>query len=1278
MAKGMAAETEKSFPPVGIGASAGESQPSSPFSSGMFADAADLRKQAEALAAQNAAQSSEQLAPLSPEATKLTLHELRVHQIELEMQNEDLRRAQAELDATRARYFDLYDLAPVGYVTISEKGLFLEANLTAASLLGVGRNTLVLQPIWQFVLKEYQHIYYQHIKELFETKTRQVCELRMVKKDGTIFWARMEATIAQNSNGTPVCRAVISDISEIKQSEALQQRALASEQLHQNLVALNNCPNFDSALACLVQSVIESGNMDSAGIYLIEGQNAVLRPHTGLTPAFIEKVSCCPLSTSYMKDALQDPYKIVTISSEHYHLDGAYGIRHGYCIALVVGDQPIGFLNVGSSHVEPPSASNIEIIRILALETGSVFLRLKVEDRLQKVNAEQRVILETTPVGIVHLKDRKVQWANPAFGRILGYTDEESVGLDSTSFYVSREESERVDSAAYEQSSQGKVYSAEVEMKRKDSSLFWASIVSMSVDPKNQAEGAIWKVHDITERKQAEEALRSSEARFRNILDACPVPLALNDEAGNITYLNPQFTQSFGYCVEEIPHLALWWSKAYPDASYRNWVESEWRQRLETARGEQAPFKALELSIRCRDGSSRTVIAQAASLSGNFAANHLVSLYDITERKRMEEALSENRELFSLFMRHSPNYAFIKEVTPTESRVIQASDSFQQMVGLSRLDMLGKTMSELFPPEVAAKMTADDWAVVAKGEVLNVDEDFNGRNYTTIKYPIVQRGKTLLAGYTIDITERKRAEEALLESRELFSLFMRHSPIYAFIKEVTPTDSCIIQVSDNFKQITGISALDMQGKTMSEMFPSEVAAKMIADDFEIVAKGNVMKVDEAYNGRNYTTIKYPAVLRGKTLLAGYTIDITESKRAEEAKEKLEFQNRQLHKSESLGRMAGAIAHHFNNQLHVVLMNLQMAMQTLPQNAEPVENLIEAMKSARKAADVSTLMLTYLGQTAAKHEPLYLCDACQRHLPMLRTVMPQSVVLETDLPSPSPVVNANANQIQQILTNLITNAWEAMGETRGVIRLTVKTVPSSEIPTVNRFPIDCQVQDQPYACLEVADTGCGIADKDIEKVFDPFFSTKFAGRGLGLSVVLGIVRAHDGCVTVESRPGKGSVFRVFLPLSSEAISQKSAIVAQGPNAAGGGTVLVVDDEPPLRKAVLLALKRSGFTVLEAKDGVEGVEVFQQHRDEIGCVLCDMTMPGMNGWETLTALRKLVPDIPVILASGYSREQVMAGDHPELPQAFLSKPYELANLKDTIVRLMRKPDQTVKKT
>ena len=406
-------------------------------------------------------------------------------------------------------------------------------------------------------------------------------------------------------------------------------------------------------------------------------------------------------------------------------------------------------------------------------------------------------------------------------------------------------------------------------------------------------------------------------------------------------------------------------------------------------------------------------------------------------------------------------------------------------------------------------------------------------------------------------------------------------------------------------------------------------------------------------------------------MIGSIQDVTERKQAEEEKEKLEFQNRKLQKSESLGRMAGAIAHHFNNQLQAVMMNLQLAINDLPSDLGSVVNLTEAMQSAQKAAGLSSLMLTYLGQTAVKREPLDVAETCQRHLPMLRAVMPQSVILEVNLASPGPVINANANQIQQILTNLFTNACEAMGEIRGVIRLTLKTVSTADFPTINRFPIDSQPQGAAYACLEVADGGCGIADEDIEKVFDPFFSTKFIGRGLGLPVVLGIARTHGGCVTMESKPGKGSAFRVFLPLLAEAIPLKSAPMEQAQQMAVGATVLVVDDEPFLRKAVTLVLKRSGFTVFEAVDGVEAVEVFQKYRDEIGCVICDLTMPRMNGWETLKALRKIEPDIPLILASGYSEEQVMAGDHSELPQAFLSKPYELASLKNAIARVIRDP-------
>jgi PAS domain S-box-containing protein len=407
---------------------------------------------------------------------------------------------------------------------------------------------------------------------------------------------------------------------------------------------------------------------------------------------------------------------------------------------------------------------------------------------------------------------------------------------------------------------------------------------------------------------------------------------------------------------------------------------------------------------------------------------------------------------------------------------------------------------------------------------------------------------------------------------------------------------------------------------------------------------------------------------GASVWRAVVSDITKSKFEEEEKAKLEAQNRQLQKAEGLGRMAGAIAHHFNNHLTAVMGNLELAIDDLPRGAGPAGKLTEALHAARDAAEVSKLMLTYLGQTHAQHEPLDLSEVCRRSLPLLRAATPKDMVLDTDLPFPGPAISANANQIQQVLTNLVTNAWEAGSYGRSAVHLTVKTVPPVDIPASHRFPIDWWPHDHAYACLVVVDPGSGIADKDIEKIFDPFFSSKFAGRGLGLSVVLGIVRAHGGAVTVESEPGRGSAFRVFLPVLAEKVLRHPDQAAQSPEIDGGGTVLLVEDEPMVRKVGESALTSLGFAVLLAKDGVEAVEVFRQHRDEVRCVLCDLTMPRMNGWETLAALRKLAPGLPVILASGYDKAYVMAGDHPELPQAFLSKPYHLKELRDTIGRAL----------
>jgi PAS domain S-box-containing protein len=200
-----------------------------------------LRQRAEARARQKAVQSPENLETLSPEETRRTLLELHVHQVELEMQNEELRRAQAELDAARARYFDLYDLAPMGYVTVSEQGLILETNLTAATLLGVARGALVKQPISQFILKEDEDIHYLHRKRLFETGEPQTYELRMVRKDGTAFWAQLSATAAQDANGAPVCRVVMSNITTLKQTEAALRKALSDVRTLRGIVPI--CAN---------------------------------------------------------------------------------------------------------------------------------------------------------------------------------------------------------------------------------------------------------------------------------------------------------------------------------------------------------------------------------------------------------------------------------------------------------------------------------------------------------------------------------------------------------------------------------------------------------------------------------------------------------------------------------------------------------------------------------------------------------------------------------------------------------------------------------------------------------------------------------------------------------------------------------------------------------------------------------------------------------------------------------------------------------------------------
>lgn len=442
---------------------------------------------------------------------------------------------------------------------------------------------------------------------------------------------------------------------------------------------------------------------------------------------------------------------------------------------------------------------------------------------------------------------------------------------------------------------------------------------------------------------------------------------------------------------------------------------------------------------------------------------------------------------------------------------------------------------------------------------------------------------------------------------------------------------------------------------------------MTKDDWDVISSGKMLTLEETVNDREYTTIKFPVSLGERHLLAGYAIDITERKRTEGEKTKLEVMNRQLQKAESLSRMAGAIAHHFNNKLHVVMGNLELAKEGMARGETSISNLTAAMLAADQAVEVSRLLLIYLGQVTDKQEPLDLSEVCRNALSTLRAGAPKAVKIETILPSPGPSVRANAKQIQQILNNLVTNAWESADDAQQcTIHLSTGTVSPADIPTSHRFPIQWQPCRDSYACLEVRDNGCGITEEALEEVFSPFFSTKFTGRGLGLPMVLGLTQAHGGVVTVETTLGHGSIFRVFLPISTESVPHAAIVTDKTAEIPQAATVLLVDDEDIVVEITSRMLSMLGFTVLSASDGPKALELFRQHRADIRLVLSDVSMPLMNGLETLTALRKIAPDIPVILASGYSEEQVMDGTHLERPQAFLKKPYGFDALRDAIRR------------
>jgi PAS domain S-box-containing protein len=456
---------------------------------------------------------------------------------------------------------------------------------------------------------------------------------------------------------------------------------------------------------------------------------------------------------------------------------------------------------------------------------------------------------------------------------------------------------------------------------------------------------------------------------------------------------------------------------------------------------------------------------------------------------------------------------------------------------------------------------------------------------------------------------------------------MEHCPVYVFFKDekIRP-----IRLSRNYEQMLGRPIEEILGKTMEELFPAELAQGMIADDLSVLKGGRSIKVVEDLNGRTFETTKFPIQQVGKPpMLAGFTIDITERRQADDQREKLEAQLRQAQKMEAIGSLAGGIAHDFNNILSVIIGNAEILKMT-DISFSSIDEVDQILVASKRARDLVRQILAFSRQGEQQKILMSLKPVVKETIEFLRASIPSSIQLKHYINPDAGTILADPTQVQQVLMNLCTNAAQAMEKDGGVLRVELDNIQLSEKDKL----IDPEAEPGNYLRITVSDTGHGIAQEVLPRIFDPYFTTKGPdkGTGLGLAVVHGIVRSHGGIVKVYSEVGKGTAFHVFFPRSDGAVKKEEKAEQKLP--IGIERILVVDDELHLLEMYQRMLGLLGYLVDTRASPIEAIEALRSNPMKYELILTDMTMPQMNGFNLAKKIMEIRPGLPVVLCTGFS--------------------------------------------
>ena len=889
--------------------------------------------------------------------------------------------------------------------------------------------------------------------------------------------------------------------------------------------------------------------------------------------------------------------------------------------------------------------SDKDIIKFLAEAIALAIERKQTEEALKESEEKYRTLVEKVQDGLFIIQDGLMAFVNEAFASMVGYTVDEIIGMDFRKL-VAPEDLEIV-AKRYKDRQEGKKVppAYEFRMLHKDGKTRVFVFMSVGIISYRGKVASMGTVQDITERKRAEEALKDSERQYRTVVENAREFIWQLDTEGNFVFFNEFAEDISGQKSTD------WKGKSYEPLIHPDDLEkvndvfkdtlagnvNNYDVRIYTMKGE-----LVELRVQT------VPIYEEGRITGTISFGH-----DITEQKHAEEELRESEDKLQTILESAND--LVIQLTPT-GFVKYLSPNCERLTGYKPEELIGKHMKKTTPPSEAPK-TLKTLKRVLKGEVIR---DFainqihkDGRIVPTeINItPVRKEGKIVaVQGIMRDVSERKQAEEALKASEEKFRSLFEDSRDTIFI---TSADGIMLDINSAGEELFGYTRSELLGMDVRQLYLDQNDRIQFVQ--EIIQTGYVRNYEMKFRRKDGEGIEclLTATIKtaddGKTILfQGIISDVTETR-------KLEEQFRQSQKMEAVGRLAGGVAHDFNNMLSVIIGGSELAMRQLKPYDPSRQKLEEIHKAAERASNLTRQLLAFSRKQTLQPRVLDLNKTISNMDKMLRRIIGEDVELETVINPDLWKVKVDPGQIELVILNLAVNARDAMPKGG---QLTIETMNIELDEDYTR--IHPGTGSGLYAMLIISDTGSGMTKEVKEHIFDPFFTTKDAekGTGLGLSTVYGIIKQSGGNIWVYSEAGKGTTFKIYLPkvLGEEEELQLKKVSAEIPK--GSETVLVVEDDEHVRKLAVEMLETQGYKLYEARNGIEAFRVCQQMEKSIDLAVIDVIMPGMSGDELAKLLRKeLWPDLKVLFMSGHA-ENVVAHQgilEPGIP--YLQKPLNL---------------------